>query len=72
MAKYLIVRIVLGEHHSIPNMVVVLGKKNAGLGTANLVKVHLVNGLNGAHAMSPVDMEDTKNVRGSALVNTAV
>ena len=31
-----------------------------------------VNGLNGAHVLSPVDMEDTKNVRESALVNTAV
>ena len=37
-----------------------------------ITKAHLVNGLNGVHVLSPVDMVDTKYVPGSALVNTAV
>ena len=70
MAKYLIVRIVLGEHHSIPNMGIAL-VKNAGLGTANLVKVHLVNGLNGPNVQYFLTKENN-NAKGNVLVQEIV
>ena len=71
MAKYLIVRIVLGEHHSIPKMGVVLVKMTSGLGTANLVKVHLVNGLNGPNVQYFLTKENI-NAKGNVLVQEIV